>query len=257
MTVTLAVASAKGGVGKTTTGIGLGGALAGRGHRTGLVECDLATANVTDQLALEGDPEEGATLHDLLADGATLRRVRYAAPGGFEVVPAGTDLDGFAAADPRELEAGLAELEGYDYVLLDTGPGVSDETLRAMELADAVILVSTPRPGSVRDTAKTLELLDRAGGTPAGLVLTRSGSGVSPSGEEIAEFLGVDLLGQIPEDEAIPAAQDAGQPVTEHAPESPAAEAYRAVAAELDRRYGADAPADADDSSQVRPSSEP
>jgi len=257
VTVTLAVAGAKGGVGKTTTSVNLCGALADRNYRSVVVECDLAMANVADFVSVDGDIEEGETLHDVLAGETPVERARYPAPGGFDVVPSGADLEGFAAADPGRIATVVTSLaDAYDCVVLDTGPGVSRETMLPLEIADGVVFVSTPRRSSVRDTGKTIDLVDRVGGSPAGLVLTKSGTGQSPPAGSIGDFLEVGLLGHVPEDDAVPAAQDAGQPVTEHAPESGAARAYRTVVAELDERYGEEiAPADYGGPSQAAPSS--
>lgn len=229
-----AVASAKGGVGKTTTSINLGAAFAAMGESVVVVEVDLAMANVVDFLDLPFTVNTDPTLHDVLADEAIVAAAICEAPGGFDVLPSGTALDGFAATDPQELREVVAMLRHeYDVVVLDTGAGVSYETVLPLGLADAVVLVSTPRVASVRDTRKTMDLVDRVDGTVEGIVFARSGTGNAPEVERIADFLEVDLLGHVPADDAVPAAQDQGLPVRSYAPHSPAAEAYRAIAERL------------------------
>ena len=232
-----AVAGAKGGVGKTTTSLNLGAALAAAGRSAVVVELDLAMANFADFLALDVDPETDTTVHDVLAGDAAVADAVYDAPGGFSVVPSGTTLDGFAKTDVDGVGDVLLTLrEEYEVVLLDTGAGLSHETLLPLALADETLLVSSPRVASVRDAEKTKQLADRVGGTVAGVVFVRSGTGNSPPVDRIADFLDVPMFGHVPEDGSVPASQDAGRPVVADAPDSEAAAAYVAIAELLARR---------------------
>lgn len=232
-TATFAIAGAKGGVGKTTTSINLASVLAAAG-RTVVVEFDLAMANAVDFLGVDCTPDIDPTLHDVLANTATVTRATYRAPGGFDIVPSGTTLEGYAASDPGHIVPVVKALtSSYDYVLIDVGAGLSRETLLPSAVADETILVSTPRVASVRDAKKTIELAERVGGTVAGVVFVKSGTGSAPGPERIASFLDVPLLGHVPEDPAVPASQDAGKPVVVHAPDSRAANAYTEIVQKL------------------------
>lgn len=235
---TVAIAGAKGGVGKTTTSLNLAAALAERSS-TVVVEFDLAMANTVDFLAIDCMPEVDVTLHDVLADTARVRRATYEAPGGFDIVPSGTTLEGYAATNPDRLVPVLKALGStYDHVLIDVGAGLHRETLLPLAAADRTVLVSTPRVASVRDAQKTVELAGRVGGSIAGVVFVKSGTGAAPNPDRIASFLDVELLGHVPEDPAVPASQDAGRPVVVHAPDSPAATAYTDVARRLSASSG-------------------
>ncbi|WP_254273671.1 P-loop NTPase [Haloarcula marina] len=224
------VAGAKGGVGKTTTSINLGASLAAAGYSTVVVELDLAMANLVDFLDVDIDVSEAATLHDVLAGTTDLDTATYETDPGFAVVPSGTDLGGYAATDLERLPDAVETLRWrYDVVLLDTPAGLSEETVRPLQLADEALLVSTPRVASIRNVQNTMELADRVDTPIRGLVLTKSGTGSSPGADRIAAFLDVELLGHVPEDEAVPHSQDKGLPVVSNAPRSGAAIAYRKI----------------------------
>ncbi|MEF8781301.1 MAG: AAA family ATPase, partial [Haloferacaceae archaeon] len=143
---TLAVAGAKGGVGKTTTSINLGATLADAGLDVLVVETDLAMANIVDFLRFS--PEE--TLHEVLAGDATPSEAICEVPGGFDVLPSGTTVEGFVDTDVTEIPAVVdAGEDRYDVILFDTGAGVSHESLLPLGLADRTVVVSTPRVASV------------------------------------------------------------------------------------------------------------
>lgn len=231
----IAIAGAKGGVGKTTTTVNLGSAAAMVNEWSVVtVELDLAMANFLDFIELEEQPYPEPTLHDVLAGSSSITDAAYEAPGGIDVVPSGLNLEGYASTDPAKIREGVATLrEDYDLVLLDTAAGVSYETLLPLGLADTVILVSTPRLAAVRDAKKTRQLADQLNADVAGVIFTRSGTGNAPGVEKLAEFLGVDLLAHIPEDPAIPEAQDKGVPVLVHDLACPAAKAYWETASRI------------------------
>lgn len=235
---TFSIAGAKGGVGKTTTSLNLAAGLAGS-EPTVVVEFDLAMANAVDFLSIDCDPEVDATLHDVLADAATVRRATYEAPGGFDIVPSGTTIDGYAATNPDRLVPVVKALRSeYEYVVIDVGAGLSRETLLPLGVADETLLVSTPRVASVRDARKTVDLATRVGGTVAGVLFVKSGTGRAPDPDRIASFLDLELLGHVPEDPAVPASQDLGQPVVTHQPDSPAATAYMEIVRRIASGFG-------------------
>jgi septum site-determining protein MinD len=229
--VVFAVAGSKGGVGKTTTSINLSAVFGEEGYDVVLVEVDLAMANVGDFLDIDvGLDGEDPTFHQVLAGTATVVDATYASPCAFDVVPSGASLGGYGDADIGGLREVLATLRfAYDVVVLDTGAGVTVETVVPLALADETVLVSSPRVASVRDTMKTRDLTRQVGGSVAGVVFVRSGTGRSPDVDHIADFLSVDLLGHVPEDSAVPNAQDIGLPVVVADPDSRAAAAYRAL----------------------------
>lgn len=224
------IASGKGGVGKTTTSINLGATLAERNLDVILVEMDLAMANIADYLDLSSELEGSLTLHDVLSERRDVFDAVLETGAGFDLLPSGLTLEGFADVDVTRLQWVLQALkEEYDVVLLDTGAGLSEETVFPLKLADGVLLATSPRRAAVRDTKKTRQLADTAETDVIGVVFTKDSTEAAPPLSELANALGVDLLGHIPTDSVIPAAQDAGVSIIEYAPDSAVADEYREI----------------------------
>lgn len=222
-----AVASGKGGVGKTTTAINLGAMLAAADHEVVVVDTDLGMANVGGYLDFEID---GSTLHEVLSGETDLEDAIYRAPGNIDVLPSSTDIHAFAQSQTAQLQTVVADLtDEYEYVLLDTGAGISYDTILPLSLADDVLLVTTPDVAAVRDTAKTGELTARVEGTVRGAVLTQRGNDIL-NADNVEGTLDTDVLTVVPDDETVPLGIDAGRPLAVFAPNSPPARAYRELA---------------------------
>jgi flagellar biosynthesis protein FlhG len=147
----IAVASGKGGVGKTNIAVNLGIALIRLGHRVLVVDADMGMANVDLLLGL--NPKYN--VKHVMSGKKDLQEVVLTGPGGLRVLPAGSG--GRRDGDPppsamRDLIRNL-RLHGdmADLIFIDTGAEISDNAVEILSSADEVLLVSTPEPTSIMD----------------------------------------------------------------------------------------------------------
>lgn len=223
-----AIASGKGGVGKTTITANLAVAIAELDYDVAIVDLDLGMANLAGWF---GVTPSGSTLHTVLAGNASIADAQYDAPGGVTLIPSGTDVSSYADTDIERLDAVIPELRSsFEYVLLDTGAGISHETVRPLGLSDGVLLTTTPREPAVDNTLATIELLDRIDASITGLIVNRT----RPESALPDDLLAAQtLLGTLPEDSTIATAHEQGVPFNIAHPDSAATERIRAIAEEL------------------------
>lgn len=161
----LSLVNQKGGCGKTTAAINLGGALAAQGERCLLVDLD-PQAHAT--LGLGCDGEGGPSLRDVLLDGLPVRQALVEAPGNLVLLPANGDLAEFEESSvhrlhPTEvLRAALAEVaDDFDYALLDC-PARADSILTANALAASSVCLLVVEAGAfaLQGAVRALRLFD-------------------------------------------------------------------------------------------------
>ncbi|WP_128477494.1 nucleotide-binding protein [Halorussus pelagicus] len=246
MVEAFAVASGKGGTGKTTTTVALGMALAEEYDVT-VVDADTGMANL---LFHTGLTDADTTLHDLLvadADAAVSDAVydRF----GMSVVPCGTSLAAFEDADPDRLRSVVAELAADTDVLLLDSPAAlgSKSAVLPVVLADRAVVVLQPTIPALSDGLKVQEYAHSYGTGTAGVVFNKVHDPEEAAGvaEKTERYFEGPTLASVPDSDAARAARREGVPLLAHAPDSEAARAYREAAANLDVRAGeSDAVAD-------------
>ena len=163
----IAIASGKGGVGKTWFAITLAHALARAGRRVLLFDADLGLANVDIQLGLTPQRDLGA----VMAGRARLTDVVLRHDeGGFDILPGRSGSGALAGLDPAVLQGMLAALRtaaaAYDLVLLDLGAGLEPAVRQLAAFADTLLVLATEEPTSLTDAYAVLKLYaaDRPGG---------------------------------------------------------------------------------------------
>ena len=237
MVEVFAVASGKGGTGKTTSTLALGMALASEYDVT-VIDADTGMANLLFHAGLS-DAE--TTLHDLLLEhGGESVPVSEAVYDrfGMSVVPCGTSLAAFEAADPARLKEVVAALAAdTDVILLDSPAALASRSaVLPIVLADRMIVVLQPTIPSLSDGLKVQEYGLSYGTDTAGVLFNRvrDDENVDAIADKTERYFEGPVLASIPESDAARAARRAGEPLLAHAPDAPAAAAYRAAASELD-----------------------
>jgi septum site-determining protein MinD len=239
MVEALAVASGKGGTGKTTATLALGMALADEYDVT-VVDADTGMANLLFHTGLD---DATVTLQDLLLeDTATTVEAAVYDRFGMRVVPCGTSLGAFQEADPTRLRDVVAELAADADVLLLDSPATlgSKSAVLPVVLADRTVIVTQPTVPSLSNALKVQQYARTYRTGTAGVVFNkvREGSDMDRIVPMTERRFGGPVLGRVPADEAARAARRAGEPLLAHAPGTPAAQAFRAAAADLDVRDG-------------------
>lgn len=241
----LFVMSGKGGVGKSSVAVNVACALADAGARVGLLDVDLHGPSVTRMLGITGAMEAGGA--------AAIAPKRFGE--NLSVVSMQSLLD-----DPDQavlwrgpmkttaIRQFLADVDwGFlDYLVIDSPPGAGDEHLTILKtVRDALcVLVTTPQEISLADVRKTINFLQYANANILGVVENMSGL-VCPhcreeielfkkgGGQDMARSFGLDFLGAVPLDPATVVAGDLGRPVVLLEGDSPAKQAFVALAAAI------------------------
>jgi ATP-binding protein involved in chromosome partitioning len=247
----VAVASGKGGVGKSTVAVNLALAWAAQGARVGLLDADIYGPSQPLMLGLEGErpgSPDGKRLTPLQAHGVTAMSIGFLVDAEQPMVWRGPMVT-------QALTQLLGETQwgSLDYLVVDMPPGTGDIQLtlsQKVPVAGAVI-VTTPQDIALADARKGLKMFEKVSVPVLGIVENMSTHICSSCGHEehifgsgggarMAETYGVRLLGELPLDARIRAETDGGKPTVAAAPDSPRARAYfemaRRTAATLARR---------------------
>lgn len=241
----IAVSSGKGGVGKSSLSVNLALAIAAMGHRTGLLDADIWGFSVPRMLAsiderLEADED---------------RKIRPLRVAGLEVVSTGLLLDDEDTALmwrglmlSKALEQFLTDVSwspDLGYLVIDMPPGTGDVQMalsRMLPQAEMVV-VTTPQRAAQKVAARVADMARRSHMPVVGVVENMSGFTTedgrhyalfgSGGGSELADQLGIPLLGQVPLDPNVVDGGDEGRPVVTADPDGPAGAAIRSIASRL------------------------
>lgn len=238
----LAVTSGKGGVGKTNLAINVSVALSALGHRVALVDADFGLGNVDVMLGLA----PSAHIGHILAGEKTLAEVLIEGPRGVRVLPAGSGLRPLTALNLAQRECFRDVLEqarsSFDFLVVDTASGISDNVVATLALAGHVLLMTSLEPAALVDAYALAKVLWKAVPEAAiGLVVNGARDGVEGrlAFRQIdlaaARFLGHHLqyLGFIPDDPFVREAMLNQRPIVDHLPQAPASRCFRLLAARL------------------------
>ncbi len=234
----IVVTSGKGGVGKTTTVANLGCGLALRGRRVVMVDADIGLRNLDVVLGLEN-----RIVFDLVDVAEKRCRLRQAMIkdkrfDGLFLLPAAQTREKDAVS-PEQMQAICRELkQELDYVLIDCPAGIEQGFKNAVAGADEAIIVTTPEVSAVRDADRIVGLLQARDLTDPWLIVNRIRPDMIRKGDmmdidDVNDILALELLGIIPDDEAIIVSTNRGEPVVTDRG-SRAGEAFRNIAGRLE-----------------------
>ena len=195
----IAIASGKGGTGKTSIATNLGIALAAAGRRTTIVDGDVTMASAGIMLGLKRSP---ITIHNVLMGESTVSEATYEGPKGVKVIPAGLSLERIKRLDYDKFHDVVNELKkSNDYVIIDCAPGLEKDAMAALTSAEEVILIINPEPTSLADALKVKALAEKNGVKLTGVITNmRIGEKSEIRSEELEKLLGTRVIATIPFD---------------------------------------------------------
>ncbi|HEV8109217.1 MAG TPA: iron-sulfur cluster carrier protein ApbC, partial [Burkholderiales bacterium] len=236
----VAVASGKGGVGKSTTAVNLALALAAEGATVGMLDADIYGPSQPLMLGITGRPtsRDGKTMEPMEGHGVQAMSVGF-------LIEADTPMVWRGPMVTQALEQLLSETKwrDLDYLVVDLPPGTGDIqlTLAQKVPVTGAVIVTTPQDIALIDARKGLKMFEKVGIPILGVVENMSvhvcpkcgheshifGSG---GAEKMCRDYGTELLGQLPLDEAIRSQADSGKPTVVSEPDGPIAAIYRRIA---------------------------
>jgi len=236
----VAVASGKGGVGKSTTAVNLALALAGQGLAVGLLDADVFGPSVPRMLGLGAPPEspDGKTIVPVHAFGLTCMSIGVLVPAESAMIWRGPMVAGAIEQLLRDVAWGA-----LDVLVIDLPPGTGDTQLTLCQrlTLDGAVIVSTPQDIALIDATRGITMFRKVGVPILGVIENMSHYVCPTCGTEAhlfghggaraeAERQGAPFLGEIPLDIEIREGGDLGRPIVVARPDGPHAAAYRAIA---------------------------
>jgi ATP-binding protein involved in chromosome partitioning len=236
----VAVASGKGGVGKSTTAVNLALALASEGARVGVLDADIYGPSQPMMLGITGRPEsrDGKSLEPMTGHGLQAISIGF-------LIDVDTPMVWRGPMVTQALEQLLKDTrwQDLDYLVVDMPPGTGDIqlTLAQKVPVTGAVIVTTPQDIALIDARKGLKMFEKVGIPILGIVENMSTHICSSCGHEehifgaggaerMAKEYGVELLGSLPLDISIREQADSGKPTVVADPDGRIAETYRAIA---------------------------
>lgn len=236
----IAVASGKGGVGKSTTSVNLALALAAEGATVGLLDADIYGPSQPQMLGISGRPDsaDGKSIEPMRAHGIQAMSIGFLVDTDTPMVWRGPMVTGALEQLLRD-----TRWQDLDYLVIDLPPGTGDIQLTLAQKipVTGAIIVTTPQDIALLDARKGLKMFEKVGIPILGIVENMSTHICSNCGHEehifgagggalMAKDYNVDLLGSLPLDMSIRMQADGGQPTVVAHPESAIANTYKEIA---------------------------
>lgn len=229
----IAIASGKGGVGKTTVALNLGTVLAKKFNKSvTIIDCNVTTSHLGMYLGIYYSP---VTLNKALRGEVSIEEAMYDHVGGMKVIPASLSLSDLEGVDVTKLREKIdTVVEDNEIILLDAAPGLGREAIAALRAADEILFVTTPYVPSVMDVVRTMEVVNEIGIKPIGIVINmmhKERYEMNP--EEIEQLTRLPVLATIPFDKNIHKSTVEKLPIIIFRPDSKASKALIRLGASL------------------------
>lgn len=242
----ITVTSGKGGVGKSNVSVNLAVQLSKMGKKVIIFDADFGLANV--EVMFGAIPQYN--LSDLIYQGKSIREIITPGPMDIGFISGGSGIIGLNNLYREQilyLIKSIGELnEIADFIIIDTGAGISDQVLEFVLASPEVIMVTTPEPSSLTDSYSLLKALYKnpqfvASNTRINVIANRVNSYEDAKGvfdklnSVVNQFLHgeLDYLGMVPQDQAIEKAVRAQKTVSLYEPNSKAAKSFELIAAKI------------------------
>ena len=232
----IAVASNKGGVGKSSVSVNLAVALARLGAHVGLLDADITGPNIPTMLGIDGGLQASGQngLQTVETFGIKAVSIGFVLPKGTPVVWRGPMIGTGVRQLMHDVDWG-----DLDYLVIDLPPGTSDASMTMAQdaLIAGAVIVSTPSKVSIEDAQKAVGMFDRLGIPVFGIIENMSSDVFGRGGaRQAADDLGLEFLGELPLDARIREGGDGGVPVVAGHPESEIAQAFIHLAEQVAAR---------------------
>lgn len=243
-TKTVSITSGKGGVGKSTITANIAYALALQGRRVLILDGDLGMANIDIMFGAKAEHH----IHEVLTGEKQIQEVITSLAPNIDLISGGSGIVELARINAMERRAVVESVQSlenkYDYLLIDTAPGISDNVLYLNSAAQMTSIVINPDPASIADSYALIKILNREYKETRFSIICNQvrdeidGLALFNRFNEVVNrflFVGLDYWGSISQDQIFRKASQSQRLILKHEPVSEAAKQLLNVSARLER----------------------
>lgn len=233
MTDIIGIASGKGGVGKTTMVVNLAAALQNLGKKVCIIDGNVTASNLGLHLGLTEYP---ITIHDVLKNQFKMTEAIFIHDDSkLHLIPGSISLADARAVNVGSLRKKLKQIsKKYDYILVDTAPGLEEKATKVIGSCDKVLIVTNPEIPAVTDAIRIIEIARSKKIKIIGIVVNRArGKDFELTPEEIKSLYDLPIISIVPEDMSVPESIAMKIPVLHYKPNSKASKKFMEIAEKI------------------------